>query len=319
MPPARPVAVAARIAALLLVPVTALAMYALALRVGDHGWTEQRVAAAACMLVASCYAGGYAAAALRKGWLPTLAGVNIAAAFVVLGVLLALFTPLADPARLATHDQVARLDAGRVPAAQFDVGYLYFDGARYGRAALARLDAQTQRPDAVLLRSRIAAVRKLRFRHELHLLNNPATLADNLRVWPAGARLPESFMRTDWLGQAGTHHIPGCLLRHGESCDVILLDLGGDARPEVLVFDNKGWQSAFATETADGRWRIAGLLPGLKCAASLQALRQGKVRALPPAWNDVEVGGRRLPVNVTSLWEDDCPTAKPAQPDAPRR
>lgn len=316
---ARPVALAARIAALLLLPVTALAIYALALRVGAHGWTEDRVVAAACMLVASCYAGGYAAAALRKGWLPGLAGVNIAAAFVVLGVLLALFTPLADPARLSTNDQLARLDAGRVTAAQFDVGYLHFEGARYGRAALARLDAQTQRADAAQLRSRIAAVRKLRFRHEQHLLNDAPKLADNLRVWPAGARLPDSFRQMDWLGQAGTPHMPGCLLRRADTCDALLLDLNGDARPEVLLFGDKFWEAAFATEESAGRWRIAGTLTGLACPAWKQALREGKVRTLPSAWNDLEVAGRRIPVEAGPPQEGGCPPAGPAQPDAPRR
>lgn len=317
LPVARPVALAARIAALLLVPVTALAIYALALRVGDHGWTDERVVAAACMLVAGCYAGGYAAAALRKGWLRTLDRVNIGAAFVVLAVLLALFTPLADPARLSTKDQVARLDAGRVSAAQFDVGYLHFDGARYGRAALARLEAQAQRTDAAQLRSRIAAVRKLRFRHEQHLLKDQPLLADNLRVWPAGARLPDSFMRMSWLGHGDTPHMPRCLLRRGVACDALVLDLGGDARPEILLFGDAPWESAVVTEEADGRWRIAASLSGMVCPAWKEALRQGKVRALPPIWNDLEVGGQRIPVDPGPSQASGCPPPSHAQPNAP--
>jgi Domain of unknown function (DUF4153) len=98
-PVVRLIRLSARVAALLLVPLTAIAIYALALRVGEHGWTVDRIVAAACMLVASCYAIGYAAAALRKGWLALLAPVNIATAFVVLGLVLLLFSPLVDPAR----------------------------------------------------------------------------------------------------------------------------------------------------------------------------------------------------------------------------
>lgn len=316
LPVARPVALAARIAALLLVPVTALAIYALALRVGDHGWTDERVIAAACMLVASCYAGGYAAAALRKGWLPTLAGVNIAAAFVVLAVLLALFTPLADPARLATKDQMARLASGRVSAAQFDVAYLHFDGARYGQAALAQLEANAG-ADPAQLRSRIAAVRLLRHRHEQHLISDRPAIADNLRVWPAGTRLPDSFVRMDWLDQARTGFMPGCLLRRAESCDALVLDLGGDARPEVLLFSDKPWESIVATEEAGGRWRIAGSFSRTLCPAWKQAMREGKVRVVPPTWQDLEVAGRRIPFDQRPPQKDDCLPAAPAQPDAP--
>ncbi|QNA98540.1 DUF4153 domain-containing protein [Massilia sp. Se16.2.3] len=62
-PVARPVRLSARVAALLLAPVVAIAVYALALRVGDYGWTHDRIVAAACTLVALCYALGYGAAA----------------------------------------------------------------------------------------------------------------------------------------------------------------------------------------------------------------------------------------------------------------
>ncbi len=315
-PAARPVALAARIAALLLVPVVALAIYALALRVGDHGWTDERVIAAACMLVAACYAGGYAAAALRPGWLRTLAGVNIAAAFVVPGVLLALLSPLADPARLATADQMARLALGRVTAAQLDVAWLHFDGARYGRAALARLE---DGPDAAALRSRIATVRKLRYRHEQQQLNDPPLrLADNLRAWPAGTRLPDGFLQTDWAAQAGTSTMPACLLRRGVSCEAMLLDLNGDARPEVLLFGARPWDAVLVMEDAGGRWRIAGSLPVASTVCDWkEALRAGTVRTVPRAWRDLEVAGQRVPYHEHVRRETPCPPPPSAQPDAP--
>src|SRR5262249_55112898 len=91
-----PLRYASRAAALMLVPLVGLAAYGLSLRVTQYGWTTERVNAAACIVVASCYALGYAATAL--GWRRRLAGIeatNIATALVVLAVLLALFTPVA--------------------------------------------------------------------------------------------------------------------------------------------------------------------------------------------------------------------------------
>ncbi|RZA31576.1 MAG: DUF4153 domain-containing protein, partial [Lysobacteraceae bacterium] len=319
-PVARLVALSARAAALLLVPVTALAVYALVLRVQDHGWSDDRVIAAACMLVAACYAGGYAAAALRKGWLASIAGVNIAAAFVVLGVVLLLFSPLGDPDRLSTRDQMARLASGRVTAAGLDIAYLHFDAARYGRAALAQLEAQTGRPDAAQLRSRIAAVRKLPNRHMRKLLDAAAPdLAANLHVWPQGAHLPDSFMKTDWRLLADAQRIPACLVRSGKSCDALLLDLGGDARPEVMLFGAEPWDTVFATEDADGRWRIAGApVSGfVACAGGKDALRAGLVRSVPPVWRDLEIAGRRIPLQLDTPPQAPCPPVGPAQRDAP--
>lgn len=316
---ARPVAIAARAAALLLVPVTLLAIYALALRVNDHGWTDERVLAAACMLVAACYAGGYAAAALRRGWLRGLSGVNIAAACVVLAVLLALLTPLADPARLSTANQLARLDAGRITAAQLDVGYLHFDGARYGAAALARLEADTGRPGAAELRRRIAAVRKLQNRYQINRLGTAPRLADNLRAWPAGTRLPESFLKMDWAAQAHTPFMPDCLLRDKHTCDALVLDLNGDAREDVLLFeDGTPWSVVFAREDGSERWGVvATYSAGPRCPGWQQSLREGKMRVLPPAWQDLEIAGRRFQVQPFVRTSKDCGATGPAEADAP--
>ncbi len=317
---ARPVAVAARVAALLLVPVTLLAIHALALRVNDHGWTHERVYAAACMLVAACYAGGYAAASVRRGWLTGLAGVNIAAACVVLGVLLALLTPLADPARLATNNQVARLEAGRVTAAQFDVGYLHFDGARYGRAALERLMLDSARPDAALLGERIAAVRKLRGRHLLDRLGAAApVLADNLRVLPAGVQLPASFLAMDWQAEANKPYVPACLLREKQICEALLLDLNGDAREEVLLSgEGNPWTAVFTREEGTERWRVAGTYStGASCPGWQEALRKGKIGLLAPVWKDLEVAGQRFPIQPSVETEAGCRMHIPTMADAP--
>jgi len=318
LPAARPVAIAARIAALLLVPVVLLAIYALALRVSEYGWTDERVLAAACMLVAACYAGGYAAASVRRGWLRGLAGVNIAAAFVVLGVLLALLTPLADPARLATNDQLARLASGRVTAANFDVGYLHFDGARYGPAALARLEADAGGSDAPELRRRIAAVRKLQSKYQLDRLGAAPQLADNLRVWPAGARLPDSFLKTDWQLHANAPFMPDCLLRAKQQCDAMVIDLNGDTQDEVLL-SSEGSPSIAFTRTGE-RWRIAGTYSAsLSCKEWRQVLRDGAVRILPPAWQDLEVAGHRLSFQIHANARSPCETgaAVAAEADAP--
>src|SRR5262249_36324209 len=116
---------ASRAAALVLVPLVGLAAYALSLRVAQYGWTPQRVNACAGIVITGCYAIGYAAASLRR----RLAGIeatNIVTALAVLVVLLALFTPVADPAKIAVADQVRRLQDGRISVDKFDYEFLRF-------------------------------------------------------------------------------------------------------------------------------------------------------------------------------------------------
>src|SRR5690606_214172 len=97
-----------------------IAFWGLALRIGQHGLTPDRIIAVACALIGAAYAAGYGWAALgpfwRKGaaWMQPLERTNIWTAVLEIAVILALFSPLADPARLSVADQMARLERGAV-------------------------------------------------------------------------------------------------------------------------------------------------------------------------------------------------------------
>jgi hypothetical protein len=319
---ARVVRVAARIAALLLAPLVAIAVHALVLRVRDYGWTGDRVCAAACMLVAGCYAGGYLYAAVRPGWLPALARVNSATAFVVLGTLLALFSPLLDPARIAVASQMARLAAGQARAETFDFAFLRFDGERFGRAALDRL-ARADRPDAALVRRQIAIVRKMHGRWDANSPLPPADLARNLRIHPAGAQLPAAFLGTDWTAQEA-YAYPACLRRADRVCDVFMLDVTGDGKPEVLLFESdwatpgrgyEGPDSLVLAEDARGRWAaFARLSVGQTgCKGWRDSVAAGKIGALPPALDDLDIGGERVRLNLVESEPGCAGTPAPAE------
>lgn len=291
--PARVLAVSARIASLLLVPLTLLAAYALALRVGDHGWSADRVIAAACLLVATCYAGGYAAAALRRGWLRALAGVNIAAAFVVLAVLALLLSPVLDPGRIAVNSQMARLAAGQITLPQLDVAYLYHHGARYGRAAIAQLEQSASGTDAGWLKVELA---RLRQPGDFDAGAAVADLAANLRVWPAGTALPAGFVGFAWDKVKEQYRLPLCLRRQGTLCDAFVIDLGGDARPEVVLIGATNHGNAVLRQGAGDAWEFAGTVPAMLtgCQPLLEAMRAGKMRAIAPEVSDLEVAGQRI-------------------------
>jgi hypothetical protein len=298
---ARIVRWAARAAALLLAPLVALAAYALALRVRDYGWTGDRVSAAACIVVAACYAAGYLRAALRPGWLPSLAAVNIGAAFVVLGVLLLLFSPLLDPARISVASQLARLESGKVKADRFDFAFLRFDGERYGRAALDRLEREPKGVDAALVRRQIGIVRKMKSSWDRTALTaQRVDLNSNLMLRQPGARLPDSFLRTDWALKDNLYLYPECLREPGKHCDALLLDVNGDGKPEVLVSsrdDNAATvpDGVVFAEDGQGQWSaIARVnLPQVDCQALRADLAAGKLRAVPPVLADIEIGGAR--------------------------
>ena len=78
---------------LCLLPLAAVALYGLGLRVGQYGWTIPRVWALYCGGLLALYALGYAAALRPAGFYGTLATTNLVAAFATLVLLALVHTP----------------------------------------------------------------------------------------------------------------------------------------------------------------------------------------------------------------------------------
>ncbi|XLZ70701.1 DUF4153 domain-containing protein [Massilia sp. SR12] len=304
------VRIAARIACLLLLPLALLGVYALGLRVGDYGWTTDRVIAAACLAAALFYAGGYGWAAVRRGatWLEGLRYVNLAAAFVVLALALALFTPVADPARIAVSDQMARLARGAIPAERFDYGFLRFHGARYGAQALQALAAQGAGPQAAVVRRHAAATLSLKY-EDPHGRPAAVDVGANLRVWPQGSRLPDSWLRQDWRAYQA-RPLPGCLRHAASRCDAFLMDADGDGKDEVLLVGETARDGEGLLAERDGAWQVVARTPLntqlAGCKAWQERLRAGDFTLAAPRLREIEVGGKRIAFTPVAPRSLDC-------------
>lgn len=296
-----PIRVSARLACVLLLPTALLAAYALMLRVTEYGWTHDRIVAGACMVIAWCYALGYLRAAVMGPQLAHIAGVNIGTSFVVIAVLVALFSPLANPQRLSVASQMARLDAGKVTAERFDYTYLRFEGGRYGRDALAELGRRTGK-DAATIRARVAQALAIKHRWDdvpVETLRYAAGAA-NVKVWPAGSTLPADFTSQNIQRPSLGRTLPACLIEAAAECDAILLDLVGDGRREiVLIGRSQSGGADVMGRDADGKWTLVGILPfGVAgCSGVRDALAAGTVRAVAPAGKAIDIAGKAVQVS----------------------
>jgi hypothetical protein len=298
------------VAALLPLPLSAISAYALYLRVAQYGWTVERIWMAAAVLLALAYAGGYAAAALRRdSWLSRIERWNFVMALAGLAIVIALFTPVASPARIAVADQMARLNSGKVTAAKFDFDYLRWKGGRYGRDALKDLSASR---DAFTKKAASYALRQ-NARYAVANANAPS-FAGHLTVYPRGRILPASFVAMDWNKEQRAWLRPTCT--GIGPCDAILADLDGDGRPEVLIYQNQAtYLQVFHEDSATG-WSQAGRIniPPV-CPKLLAALREGQVATAPPPaqhFNDLAFGGVRyqLRPDETGREYPKCPGSK---------
>jgi hypothetical protein len=287
------------LAAIVVVPLIALAGYALALRIGQYGLTPDRVGGAVCVVVGACFAVGYGVAAARSGaWLHGLEGTNLITVLVVVGLLLALNSPVADPNRISVADQVSRLQAERISPDEFDFAFLRFGAGRYGTRALEQLASHAQGPQAAVIAERAAkALQATR----LAQVSPPAKehisarqRADNITVIaPAGGTLPDSFLQQDWsaLEPPLPRLLPQCLVV-SVKCDAIIADLDGDGRPEILLF-GVGGGAAFKANTA-ATWEFVGRIANAYCVGVREALRAGHFEIAPSVFKEIEANGVRL-------------------------
>jgi|KBSSwiStaDraftv2_1062776.scaffolds.fasta_scaffold57490_1 hypothetical protein len=292
------------VAALVLVPLVGLAGYGLTLRAQQYGWTPPRIIAGACGVVAGCYAVGYAIAALRPNLaLKGLELTNIVTAYVIVAVVLCLFSPAADPARIAVADQLRRLESGKETPDTFDFKFLRFGSGRYGKAALDSLAQRVEGPNAAAVSEKAK---------QAMLLTNPwgggfrATVSqrtENIElVHPRGQVLPDGFLQHDWSTQTvGQWSLPHCLTTAGARCKAILIDLDGDGALEILLFDLAGRSGVLGAGAfkagPDGSWTWLGPIPNNQCVQVLDALETGQFRAVEPRLKDIDANGIRLRVS----------------------
>jgi hypothetical protein len=278
-----------RAAALLIAPLTAIAAYGLWLRVGQHGLTPDRIRAAACVLVAAGYAGGYAAAAVARGaWLKGLERTNVYVAHFVVVLLVVLFSPIADPRRLSVDDQMRRLASGRVAPEAFDFRFLRFDAGRYGERALKDLIAHPRGAKGAQIADLARKAQTAESRYDV-AAPSPTEQAANLRVAGGGA-LPADFVEQAWPERDGP--LQGCE-NDGAVCAGAVVDLNGDGVAEVLIL-SRGTRTPIARPTAAGSRR--GSFLGQRCFDEVgrPGRRQVHLAAEPTPWRDLEIRGRRL-------------------------
>lgn len=182
--------------ALVVFPLSVIAAIAVGLRIGQYGFTPERLWALTFVVLATAYSLAYLVSLLRGRlhWAETVRPANLNLAFAVCGVALLLATPLVSFNAISTRDQVARLESGKLKPEQFDWRALAFQFGQPGRDALKRLTGSSN----AAIREQAVAASKSRIMWEVSDGQDAKRLADlstTLRILPQGTALPDELRK----------------------------------------------------------------------------------------------------------------------------
>ena len=278
-------------AALIVGPALAgLAFWALALRIDQHGVSEDRLQAIIVVVILSGYLLGYSLVAIAGARAPfTVRHVNVVMALVMVATLVVIHSPVVDLKRVATSAQLERLTA---EGDKLDFHYLRFQLGRYG---LQELEELTRSPSETVAELAKRAQAETDWRNfpifgRRPFADDRARFLARFEVYPRDATLPDDlidvlhdlYRRQRWRLQC---------VDAGAPCLALLVDLDHDGQAEAVV-PLVGDGSVY-TRVADGWLKVGELQSGLYRTpdALRPELLAGKTQPLPPSvYGGVKIG-----------------------------
>lgn len=284
--------VAAQALSLAVPLLTALAFWAVWLRVSDYGWTPDRIAAACASAIGLGYGVLYSLAVVaRSGWMEHIRRANIAMSLAVIALAALWLTPVLNAERLSARDQLARVEAGAEP----DLWFLAHELGRPGQAAVEELRASAEGELAERLARVETAEDRFAFERGVRA-EDPAALRagilERVRVVPQGRAVEGALEGAtpvqlgEWLRGCGMTTPGGNV-----GCVVLFADfLPGVEGEEAVILWQTGPESVQVAP-------LSGDVP-----LSLRYLRGRGADLTPRAIDSVLEGGAEVaPVEMRSL------------------
>ncbi|MEP3333895.1 hypothetical protein [Sedimentitalea sp.] len=301
--------------AVLMPLLTALAVWAVILRVRQYGWTPDRILAMTAALFLLAYGVTYCGAVLlRSGWMARIRQVNVGIALLVIVVSVLWMTPVLDIYRISTASQIGRFQNESASQDHLSLWPLAHEWGRAGQTGLVTLETMADTSGDQNLVQRIvdvrAATNRYQFEQEVQHHDLPervAELLDVLPVRPVGATLDAETLRSLpvfalnlWLNgcrRKTADDRPGCVLVKGafvpsvpedEQAMILFFGDNGETRvSHVLLRADDGFVMRDVFDPATRRW------PSLP-AATISEVQDGAFDLKPTGVNALAVGGKLL-------------------------
>jgi hypothetical protein len=177
---------------LCVLPLAVIAALSLGQRIGQYGWTPERIWGVVALAVALGYGlvGWWAVAKGRGGFDDRLRPLQTRLAIGMCAAALLLALPILDFGAISAKSQVARFASGRTAPADFDWRAMAFDFGPAGRRRLEQIMRSGTPDQRRLAQAALATTDRHQVEEQVRKADSAATLEARLRVVPAGSTLP---------------------------------------------------------------------------------------------------------------------------------
>ena len=190
--PSRLLRLSALVLVLVVLPLAIIAAVSIGVRIGQYGWTPERIWGVGAVAVAIAYgiAGWWSIVRGRERFDQSLRPLQTRLALGLCGLALLLALPIVDFGAISARSQVERLAARKMPAAEFDWQAMAFDFGPAGRRALTRIARGGPTEQRTLAAAALAIKNRYDIDAEVAKTGAIANLHRYLRVIPEGATVP---------------------------------------------------------------------------------------------------------------------------------
>jgi hypothetical protein len=272
---------------ILLLPVfSLLSIYAITLRIQQYGLMPNRIIALSIAIMLTLYGLSYAYQLLtyRRQWHQGFAVTNPALAILWLFVLITLSSPLLDPIRLSTNNQIERLKSNQVSVDNFDFYAIKRRLGVLGKNAIEEMKDWKTHPDYAKI---------------LQAINNDKSYTN--KKHPLITILGTEPTNFQYL-QDRYYSFRNCNKK--SLCFAIMKDMNQDNKKEVLIVQIKERLVLIdvyeqGKKAQNGIWnqqqtlRIHNLSDNEK-QQIIESLKQNKLQLIRPIYDDLQLGGIKI-------------------------
>jgi hypothetical protein len=183
--------------ALTVLPLAIVAALSLGQRIGQYGWTPERIWGVIAVGVAMAYgaAAWWSVWRARRDFDDALRPLQTRMAIGLCGLALFLALPIVDFGAISASSQMARFAAGKVPAGEFDWRAMAFDFGPAGRSRLREIARTGPADQRKLASAALASENRYDVEVEVRTAEVAANLETRLRVLPEGTEISQDLRR----------------------------------------------------------------------------------------------------------------------------